>query len=208
MSRSFTFFQSFADAANMMNDTDRLAFYDAIVGCAIYGEETDALPPAAHLVFTAIKPILEANVRDRDNGSKGGRPKTENPSENPQKNPSKNPTPKPKVKYSNVEYSIVEESSKKSNIKESGQAATATKFIPPTLEEVKAFIQEKGYKVNALKFYSYYSSNGWKVGKNPMKSWKQAVVSWNCDAVKEAQSVRKVDNIHNIGDFSNERTTI
>ena len=55
MSRSFTFFQSFADAANMMNDTDRLAFYDAIVGCAIYGEETDALPPAAHLVFTAIR---------------------------------------------------------------------------------------------------------------------------------------------------------
>ena len=48
----------------------------------------------------------------------------------------------------------------------------------PTLEEVRAYISEKGYPVDAERFYSYYESNGWKVGKNPMKNWKAAVATW------------------------------
>lgn len=51
-------------------------------------------------------------------------------------------------------------------------------FTAPTLEEVKAFIAEKGYNINAESFYYYYESNGWKVGKNTMKSWKAAVSQW------------------------------
>ena len=30
----------------------------------------------------------------------------------------------------------------------------------------------------AEKFQNHYESNGWKVGKNPMKSWKHAVTNW------------------------------
>jgi uncharacterized protein YdaU (DUF1376 family) len=36
---------------------------------------------------------------------------------------------------------------------------------------------EKG-KIEAEKFYNYYESNGWKVGKNPMKNWKAAANNW------------------------------
>ena len=35
-----------------------------------------------------------------------------------------------------------------------------------------------GYSIRASKFIDYYTSNGWKVGKNPMKDWKAAVRSW------------------------------
>jgi hypothetical protein len=52
------------------------------------------------------------------------------------------------------------------------------RFIPPTLEEIKSFILEKKYAVNAEKFFNYYASNGWKVGKNKMKDWKAAVRTW------------------------------
>lgn len=48
----------------------------------------------------------------------------------------------------------------------------------PTLEEVKACIAERGYHVDAEAFISFYESNGWKVGKNPMKSWRAALVTW------------------------------
>lgn len=48
----------------------------------------------------------------------------------------------------------------------------------PTLEEVKACIAERGYHVDAEAFLSFYESNGWKVGKNPMKSWRAALVTW------------------------------
>ena len=28
------------------------------------------------------------------------------------------------------------------------------------------------------RFVDYYESNGWKVGKNPMKDWRAAVRTW------------------------------
>lgn len=48
----------------------------------------------------------------------------------------------------------------------------------PTLEEVQAYATEKGYSVDAELFIAFYESNGWKVGKNPMKSWRAALVTW------------------------------
>lgn len=60
------------------------------------------------------------------------------------------------------------------------------KFIKPTVEEVQSYIQEKGFTVNAQTFIDYYTSNGWRVGKNPMKDWKAAVRTWQ---QKEKQNV-------------------
>ena len=53
-----------------------------------------------------------------------------------------------------------------------------SRFIPPTLDEVKAYCAEKGYTLDADRFVDYYTSNGWRVGKNPMKDWKAAVRTW------------------------------
>lgn len=48
----------------------------------------------------------------------------------------------------------------------------------PTLQEVEAEIKARGYHVDAAAFIAFYDSNGWKVGKNPMKSWKSALTTW------------------------------
>ena len=53
-----------------------------------------------------------------------------------------------------------------------------TRFVKPTLEEVKAYCLERNKGVDAQKWFDYYSANGWKVGKNPMKDWKAAVRTW------------------------------
>lgn len=53
-----------------------------------------------------------------------------------------------------------------------------TRFVKPTLEDVQAYCLERGKGVDAQKWYDYYSANGWKVGKNPMKDWKAAVRTW------------------------------
>lgn len=63
------------------------------------------------------------------------------------------------------------------------------KFVPPSLEEVTAYITEKGYEVNAESFISFYESKGWYVGKNKMKNWKAAVANWN----QRAKEDRKED---------------
>ena len=58
-----------------------------------------------------------------------------------------------------------------------------TRFVKPTLEDVQAYCAERNKGVDAQKWYDYYSANGWKVGKNPMKDWKAAVRTWerSCD---------------------------
>ena len=53
-----------------------------------------------------------------------------------------------------------------------------TTFQKPTLEEVKAYCQERKNSVDAERFIAYYESNGWKVGRNPMKDWKMAIITW------------------------------
>jgi hypothetical protein len=58
--------------------------------------------------------------------------------------------------------------------------AGARKFIPPRVEEIGAYLQELGCQssVKAQSIFDHYESNGWRVGKSPMKSWKAAVRRW------------------------------
>ena len=59
-------------------------------------------------------------------------------------------------------------------------------FVKPTVEEIAAFCKEKKYTVNAQQFFNYYESNGWKIGRNAMKSWQAAVQNWNTRANNKA----------------------
>jgi predicted phage replisome organizer len=56
------------------------------------------------------------------------------------------------------------------------------RFTKPTLEEVQAYCQERNNNVDAQRWFDYYSSNGWKVGKNSMKDWKACVRTWERSA--------------------------
>jgi hypothetical protein len=52
------------------------------------------------------------------------------------------------------------------------------KFIKPIIEEIKSYCRERNNTVDADKFFNHYESNGWRVGKNPMKDWRAAVRTW------------------------------
>lgn len=73
--------------------------------------------------------------------------------------------------------------SKKENI--SNTKKGTHKFVPPTLEDVKAYCQERNNGVDPNKWYDHYLAVGWKVGKNPMKDWKAAVRKWEEKKVVE-----------------------
>lgn len=53
------------------------------------------------------------------------------------------------------------------------------RFVKPTIDEVKTYCHEGGYRVDAEKFVDYYEANGWRAGRNPMKDWKAAVRNWH-----------------------------
>jgi hypothetical protein len=52
------------------------------------------------------------------------------------------------------------------------------RFIQPSLDEVRAYCTERKNTIDPEKWLAFYESNGWRVGKNPMKSWKSAIITW------------------------------
>ena len=61
--------------------------------------------------------------------------------------------------------------------------APVKRFEKPSEFDITNYMMSKGMTINpasaeAEKFFNYYESNGWKVGKNPMKSWEAAARNW------------------------------
>lgn len=86
------------------------------------------------------------------------------------------------------------------NIRTSHQYTSKRKpFVPPSLEEVQAYITEKQLNINPKTFWDYYESADWHDSKGKaIKSWKQKCLMWenyNKDkrVEKPAPSKSKVD---------------
>ena len=67
--------------------------------------------------------------------------------------------------------------------------AKVKRFTKPTVVDIAEYCIERNNSVDAEKFYDYYSSNGWKVGKNPMKDWKASVRTWEKNNTQEKENV-------------------
>ena len=52
------------------------------------------------------------------------------------------------------------------------------RFKKPTLEEVRAYCEERDNNIDPEMFIDFYESKGWVVGKSPMKYWKSAIRTW------------------------------
>ncbi len=81
-----------------------------------------------------------------------------------------------------TQYRIGKDSIGKERIVEDISVPDGTKnkrFVPPTVDEIQAYVTEKSMNVDAEKFWNFYESKGWMVGKNPMKSWRAACSTWN-----------------------------
>ena len=71
------------------------------------------------------------------------------------------------------------------------------RFVPPTLEEVREYINSSGYDVDPEKFFNRFETNGWKIGRLKMVDWKTTVKMKHCDgdmkpnSEKEKSSAKK-----------------
>lgn len=67
----------------------------------------------------------------------------------------------------------------KSFVADSNKARTKKQVAPPTLSEVENYFAAKKWtSLEAKKFFNHYQSNGWLVGKVPMKNWQAAAEKW------------------------------
>ena len=164
---------SFREVMEPLSDAEKGRLF---VMMLIYAEsftEPEDFSGNERFVWPAAKQLIDLtyseNLKQRENGKKGGRPKTnENPDKptETQNNPEK-PNESLKEKKSNI---------KKSNVKENN--TDIRRFTPPTLQEVTDYCLERRNNVDPSRFINFYASKGWKVGNQPMKDWKACVRTW------------------------------
>lgn len=195
-----------------------------------YSEKIGLLQHEGEKIFSnahkaRFAPLLEARERRRQraaeraeinriNGRKGGNPNFRKGQPNPyykttdsvmEDNPNITEIDaditedNPKVKESKVEQSKV-----KSKETPKGEKKTASRFSAPTVDEVRAYAQEKGYNVDAEHFVDYYTSNGWRVGRNPMKDWRATVRTWASRDRAQNIAVQGTQSL-GVGEFINSK---
>lgn len=74
----------------------------------------------------------------------------------------------------------------KNEAKEEKKLREKKKDLTPTIEEVKSYFLNQHFpELEAIKFFNYFSSNGWLVGgKSPMVDWKASAQNWILNAPK------------------------
>jgi predicted phage replisome organizer len=103
---------------------------------------------------------------------------------------------KPRTKKDNVRQEIEKEIDIEKDIE---SREKRKRFVPPTLEEVKAYCQERKNNVDPKRFFDYYQQGQWKDSKgNPVKNWKQKLITWEnkqpkVETKKSWQGVTRTD---------------
>ncbi|MDC0596555.1 DUF6291 domain-containing protein [Candidatus Pseudothioglobus singularis] len=72
---SFVFYDSFYKAMSYLNDKEKIQYIDAICNYSLYGITID-MDIKIEAMFSLIKPQIDANIKKRENGKKGGRPRS------------------------------------------------------------------------------------------------------------------------------------
>ncbi|MBM6914034.1 hypothetical protein H6B33_01270 [Gemmiger formicilis] len=175
----FCAYHSYLAAMEPLNDAERGRLFTALL---IYSQTGDAphLDGNERFVF----PVMREQI---DRESKKYAAKCERNRENVMK------------RYSN-EYERNQSYSNATNTKTKKKTKTRTKtkeniegvpggtpadkppktraFVPPSVEEVRAYCLERGNNIDPQYFVDYYEARGWMIGKNKMKDWRAAMRTW------------------------------
>lgn len=101
----------------------------------------------------------------------------------------------PSVTKRYTEIELEKEIEKDIEIEKSESKTKRKRFTPPTLEEVRAYCNERNNNVDPQRFIDYYTSNGWQVGKNKMKDWKAAVRTWERNGYSKPKSNKAAEEL-------------
>ncbi len=166
----FCAYHSYREWMTMLSDAERGRLFSALLAYSS-GEAAPELSGREAVIFPAMRWNIDRDrqayadkcERNRRNGAKGG----ERPPDAPQgkgegkgKREGKAP--------------LTEGGTRAEGTGIEGTGTGSTRFVPPTLDEVRLYVAERKSPVDAQEFLDFYAAKGWMVGKTPMKDWKAA----------------------------------
>ena len=172
----FTFYRSYYEALKALPKRDQTSVLMSVIGYAL-DEEIPKLSGVPLSVFTLIRPTLDSGRNKARSRMKKGGTSEEQIGTNEKQN------------GTNVEQSINEGEIEKEREEEGENDSSlpptplsrgkSKRFSPPSVEEVRAYCQERGNGIDPEAFVDFYSARGWKYGAGrPIVDWKAAVRTW------------------------------
>ena len=158
----FQYYETFENVLEKIKDIEeREHMRKTIINYGLYGTLPAGLSELEEMAWTICKDLIDQQHHRREVNAANRAGKKAEPATN-EENSAIEPQPEEKLAQE-----IQPEKPKRKN------------FVKPTVEEIAAYCKAKNYNVNAQQFFNYYESNGWKIGRNSMKSWQAAVQNWN-----------------------------
>ena len=157
----FQYYETLENILEKIKDIEeREHMRKTIIYYGLYGILPASLSELEEMAWTICKDLIDQQHHRREVNAANRAGKKAEPATN-EENSAAEPQPEEKPAQE-----IQQEKPKRKN------------FVKPTVEEIAAFCKEKNININVNKFFLHYESNGWHVGKTPMKSWKAAVQKW------------------------------
>ena len=230
MRDSTIFYRSFYEAIKELSPELQAQVYSAIFEYALNFKETE-LTGLAKTVFTLVKPQLDANLKRYASGSVPKQKRNGSETEAKAKRKRSEMEAKQKRNRSETEANVNDNVNDNDNVNQNlnvnlnvNENVNPNKFVKPHPREVYDYMIERSHAVGnhwtesmirteAEKFFNYYESNGWRVGKNPMKNWKTSASNWmiNAKPIKQNNNEQRIadhiakhsDNPHYLNLFPN-----
>jgi hypothetical protein len=74
-------------------------------------------------------------------------------------------------------------------------------FLKPDVLEIKQYCFSRGNNIDAEKFFDFYESKGWLIGKSKMKDWRASVRTWERSTINNKKS--KEENFDQLLELTN-----
>jgi hypothetical protein len=173
-------FYDWIEATQELNDQEKGRLIDAVVLYARGGNWQDRIKGNERYAF----PVFQLQVDRAKRLSSVRADARNNKTEQKEQNASKSLT----ITNTNTKTNTRTNTSK--------VVTYASRFTPPKLDEVREYAKEKNWTLAQFDpeyFVDFYTSKGWKVGKETMKDWKACARGWVARGSKQSSGGRSKD---------------
>ena len=212
--RSFVLYYEYREHLQILTDEERGKLLMALLDYGATGE-TQKLEGAALMAFSFITSQMDRDAeryaekckKRSEAGKQGGRPRKAKETESATDKPNAPTKAQEKAKKANA-FSEKQTKAKKADTDTDNdndtdndtdndintktkepKKSSRKKFIIPSVEEVRAYCRQRNNRVDPEAFVAYYTAKDWMIGKNRMKDWKAAVITWERRAKQADKSL-------------------
>lgn len=180
---ALAYLQIFADKEELLeplDDAERGRLLTAMMAYALH-DIAPVLTGNERYVWPVFRQMIDQSKAALASKQAGGRARQNSSGQQTAAESQQEPAGASRSQQRPAESPIIQESrikNQESRVKNQERGGKRARFSPPSEADVAAYAAEKGLKVNAHRFVSYYAATGWKMGKTPMEDWRPAVDSW------------------------------